>query len=153
MNILDRTLVIKSPIPPEDIKVLWIDMSSKPKSIKVWDSNTGNWENLDSSNNGLDIAVQVGDNAYVLKKGDKTVYPFTHASVVGLANGTSVEDSLSNMVTKFADGLLRTSAGQFFPITRSELVQYGESTLFNAVTTLNTKISELESKILELENK
>lgn len=153
MNILDRTLVIKSPIPPEDIKVLWIDMSSKPKSIKIWDSNTGNWENLDSSNSGLDIAVQVGDNAYILKKGDKDIYPFTHASVVTLANGTSVEDSLSNMVTKSADGLLRTSEGQFFPRTRSELVQYGEGTLFTAVTTLNTKISELESKILELENK
>lgn len=61
MNILDRTLVIKSPTPPEDIRVLWIDMSTKPKSIKIWDSNTGNWENLDSSEKIREIEDKIKD--------------------------------------------------------------------------------------------
>ena len=59
MSILDRTLVVKSAIPPEDTKVLWIDMSSDSRSIKLWNDNNGRWEPFGEGKNAVLYIKQI----------------------------------------------------------------------------------------------
>lgn len=61
---------------------------------------------------------------------NKALYPYTKASVVKTDDGQTAQDKFGEMVTTFADGLLKDGNGeQFFPRTIAERVTVGDQNL------------------------
>ena len=70
---------------------------------------------------------------------NKTLYPYTKASVVKTDDGQTAQDKFGTMVTTFADGLLKDGSGeQFFPRTIAERVSVGDQTLSEYLAGLGT---------------
>lgn len=165
MNILDRTLVIKSPIPPEDIKVLWIDMSTDPKSIHLWNANTGAWEPLGEGKSVMYIeqslsgeeasqarknigaigVVQMSENSGILTYDGQTIFPKTEVQHV------------RNAVAKggrFADCIILQDGGDYVsPQTKAEYVTYAKTNLKDSVDNILTSLQSLNSRLSALERK
>lgn len=166
MNILDRTLVIKSPIPPEDIKVLWIDMSTDPKSIHLWNANTGAWEPLGdgksvmyieqslSSEEAAQARKNIGaigmskmsENSGILTyDGGKTLFPKTEVQHV--RNAVAIGGRISDCI------VLQDGENYVNPQTKADYVKYEETNLKASVDSIFTSLQDLNSRLSALEEK
>ena len=76
------------------------------------------------------VAVESEDLEGILERNSKTIYPRTQAKNVYAEDGQTAQRKFDEMVTTFADGLLRNDTkGQFYPRTTAERVSVGEQNL------------------------
>ena len=76
------------------------------------------------------FAYSENESTGVLGYQNKTIYPNTKASAVQTDDGQTAQDKFGEMVTTFADGLLKDGNGeQFFPRTIAERVTVGDQNL------------------------
>lgn len=165
MNILDRTLVIKSPIPPEDIKVLWIDMSTDPKSIHLWNANTGAWEPLGDGKSVMYIeqslsseeaaqarknigaigVVRMSENSGILTYDGQTIFPKNEVQHV--RNAVAIGGRFSDCI------VLQDGENYVNPQTKADYVKYEETNLKASVDSIFTSLQDLNSRLSALEEK
>ena len=78
----------------------------------------------------IGVAVESEDLEAILERNGKTIYPRTQAKNVYAEDGQTAQRKFEDMVTTFADGLLRNDTnGQFYPRTTAERVSVGEQNL------------------------
>ena len=85
------------------------------------------------------VAVESEDLEGILERNSKTIYPRTQAKNVYAEDGQTAQRKFDEMVTTFADGLLRNDTkGQFYPRTTAERVSVGEQNLKEYLSGLAT---------------
>ena len=85
------------------------------------------------------VAVEFEDFGGILERNGKTIYPRTQAKNVYAEDGQTAQQKFNEMVTTFADGLLRDNTkGQFYPRTTAERVRVGEQNLQEYLSGLAT---------------
>lgn len=85
------------------------------------------------------VAVELEDFGAILERNSKTIYPRTQAKNVYAEDGQTAQRKFQEMVTTFADGLLRNDTnGQFYPRTTAERVRVGEQNLQEYLSGLAT---------------
>lgn len=85
------------------------------------------------------VAVELEDFGGILERNGKTIYPRTQAKNVYAEDGQTAQQKFNEMVTTFADGLLRDNTkGQFYPRTTADRVRVGEQNLQEYLSGLAT---------------
>ena len=85
------------------------------------------------------VAVELEDFGGILERDGKTIYPRTQAKNVYAEDGQTAQQKFNEMVTTFADGLLRNDTnGQFYPRTIADRVSVGEQNLQEYLSGLAT---------------
>lgn len=85
------------------------------------------------------VAVELEDFGGILERNGQTIYPRTQAKNVYAEDGQTAQRKFEEMVTTFADGLLRDNTkGQFYPRTTAERVSVGEQNLQEYLSGLAT---------------
>ena len=85
------------------------------------------------------VAVELEDFGGILEHNSKTIYPRTQAKNVYAEDGQTAQQKFQEMVTTFADGLLRDNTKvQFYPRTTADRGRVGEQNLQEYLSGLAT---------------